>query len=109
MSEDIMRSNLMVLAHSFASAKGWALSTVSKKIHGDQSFMERYISGKGSTRIDTYFLMVDRFRAEWPTGAPWPQTTEVPKLSRTPHKKLPDRGARGKFLGKKLDKGSGGA
>lgn len=101
-----MRSNLMVLAQAFADAKGWALSTVSKKIHGDQAFLERYISGKGSTRIDTYFAMIDRFRAEWPTGAPWPKTTEVPKLSRTPHKTLPERGPDGEFLGKKLDKGS---
>ena len=106
MSEQIMRSNLMVLAQAFADAKGWALSTVSKRIHGDQAFLERYISGKGSTTVKTYFTMVERFRAEWPTGAPWPKTVEVPKLSRTPHKALPERGDSGKFLGKKLDKGS---
>ena len=101
-----MRSNLMVLAQAFADAKGWAMSTVSKRIHGDQAFLERYISEKGSTRIDTYFAMIERFRAEWPTGAPWPKTVEVPKLSRTPHKALPERGDSGKFLGKKLDRGS---
>jgi len=96
----------MVLAQAFADAKGWALSTVSKKIHGDQAFLERYISGKGSTRIDTYFTMVDRFRAEWPTGAIWPQTMEVPRLARTPNKPMPERDPKGLFLGKKLDKGS---
>lgn len=102
-----MRSNLMVLAQTFATANGWALATVSKKIHGDQSFLERYLAGRGSTTIKTYFGMVDYMRANWPKGTPWPKTVEVPKLSRTPSKALPGRDQTGKFLGKKLDKGSG--
>lgn len=102
-----MRSNLMALAQTFAIAKGWALATVSKRIHGDQAFLERYLQGNGSTTIKTYFTMVDRLRADWPPGVRWPKTVGVPKLTRKrPTRRLPKRGARGLFLGKKLDKGS---
>jgi hypothetical protein len=102
MSEQIMRNNLLVLAQTFATAKGWALATVSKKIHGDQAFLERYLAGQGSTTIKTYFLMVERLREAWPKGAPWPKTLAVPRLARVPHKPMPQRAPSGKFLGKKV-------
>ena len=107
MSEQIMRSNLMVLAQTFADAKGWALTTVSKKIHGDQKFLERYLAGNGSTTIKTYFIMVERMRADWPTGAKWPLTLPVPKLSRVQviDRAMPAReSGSGRFLGTKVHK-----
>jgi hypothetical protein len=82
MSEEIMRQNLMVLAQTYANARGWALATVSKEIHGNHQFLERYLAGEMSTTIKTYFLMVNRMRAKWPRGTPWPRTAPVPKLGK---------------------------
>lgn len=107
MSEQIMRDNLLVLAQTFATAKGWALTTVSKLISGNQSLLEGFISGRISPRIKTYFGMVDKLRAEWPKGVKWPVTRDVPRPARVPYReptKLPARGPGGKFLGKKVYK-----
>jgi len=75
-----MRSNLRALAYAFARARGHSLTTVSKHIHGSGEFFEKYFNGEGSTRIDTYFLMINRFRARWPKDLPWPEIEEVKKL-----------------------------
>lgn len=110
MSEQIMRENLLVLAQTYAIEKGWALTTVSKQIHGNQSFLEDFVAGKISTTLKTYHLMIDRLRDQWPTGLKWPTTREVPRPARVPYRapvNLPARGPGGKFLGKKLYKRRG--
>lgn len=109
MSEQIMRDNLTVLAQAYANAKKWSLATVSKKIHGKHSFLEDFIAGRASTALKTYFGMVDKLRADWPKGTPWPVTREVPKLSKVPYNPTSNarpKGPDGKFLGKKAPKGS---
>lgn len=80
--EDTMRSNLRALAWAFARANNISLTTVSKKIHGHGDFLQKYFDGQGSTRIDTYFLMVNRFRARWPESVDWPETEPVGKLGK---------------------------
>ena len=75
-----MRNNLRALAYAFARAKGLSLTTVSKEIHGSGPFFEKYFNGEGSTRIDTYFLLVNRFRARWPDGVEWPEIERPEKL-----------------------------
>lgn len=110
MSEHIMRENLLVVAQTYAAAKGWALTTVSKQIHGNQSFLEGFVSGRISVRIDTYHTMMDKFRAEWPPGAKWPVTRDIPAPKKLPYREpidLPERGTGGKFLGKKVHKRRG--
>ncbi len=107
MSEQIMRENLLVLAQTYATAKGWALTTVSKQIHGNQHFLEGVVSGNISTTIKTYHLMIDKLRANWPAGVKWPITRDVPRPTRTPYREpldLPKRGPGGRFLEKKLYK-----
>lgn len=110
MSEQIMRENLLVLAQTYATERGLALTTVSKQFHGNQSFLEGFISGKISTTVRTYFSMVDKFRAEWPKGLKWPETRSVPRPTRIAYREptnLPTRGEGGKFLGKKVHKSRG--
>lgn len=104
MSEEIMRANLLVLAQTYADAKGWQLTTVSKQIHGNQYFFRDFIAGKISTTLKTYFQMIDTLRLNWPVGLKWPVTRAIPHPSKVPHRTLPGRGPGGKFLGKKLSK-----
>lgn len=77
-----MRQNLLVLAQTFATAKGLALTTVSKQIHGRDDFLALYLKGKMSPTVRTYFKMVNRMRARWPRGTSWPQTRSVLKLGK---------------------------
>lgn len=99
-----MRANLLVLAQTYADAKGWQLTTVSKQIHGNQYFFRDFIAGEISTTLKTYFQMIDKLRLNWPVGLKWPATRAIPHPSKVPHRTLPARGARGKFLGIKVDK-----
>lgn len=107
MTEQIMRENLFVIAQTFATERELALTTVSKKIHGNQNFLDKYIRGEISTTLRIYFLMIERLRAEWPAGLEWPETREIPRPLRTPYRPLvnpPPRGSAGRFLGKKVHK-----
>lgn len=87
--EDLMRNNLIAIAQRYADARGWSLATVSKEIHGNQAFFAQYLAGRMSPRLDTYFAMIEKFRARWPRGAKWPSTAPIPKLG----KNVPERRA----------------
>jgi len=107
MSEQIMRENLFVIAQTFATAKGLALTTVSKRFHGNQNFLNDYVKGDISTTLKTYFGIIDKLREEWPTGTKWPETRSIPRPTRVAYRAptdLPPRGDSGKFLGKKVHK-----
>lgn len=107
MSEEIMQQNLLVLTQTYATAKGLALTTVSKRIHGNQSFIDDFIAGKISTTIKTYFGMIERLRDEWPKGTKWPVTRDIPRPGKVAFRApvpLPTRGPGGRFLGKKVPK-----
>lgn len=80
--EDLMRNNLIALAQTYASAKGWSLATVSKEIHGNQAFLAEYLAGRMSPTIRTYFAMVEKLRAKMPRGTKWPKTAPLPKLGK---------------------------
>ena len=77
-----MRENLLVLAQTYASATGASLGAVSKKIHGNHAFLEKFLNGEISTTLSTYFLMINRLRRKWPRKTPWPKTVAVPKLGK---------------------------
>lgn len=100
MSEQLMRDNLLVLAQTFATAKGLSLVTVSKKIHGNQRFLAEFIEGKVSTRIETYYQMIDRLRELWPDGLQWPELRDIPSPKRKAETAPLPRDGTGKFLGK---------
>lgn len=82
MTEKLMRQNLIVLAQRYAEAKKWSLSTVSKQIHGNQAFLEKYLRGEVAPTTETYFKMVNRLRINWPAGTEWPKTSPMPKLGK---------------------------
>jgi hypothetical protein len=108
-TEQIMRENLFVIAQAYSNATGLAMTTVSKKIHGNGEFFASFLVGKLSCGIGTYFLMIDKFRKAWPKNAKWPETAVIPRLSRTPYRppvNLPERGKGGRFLGTKIPKRS---
>ena len=102
MSEQIMRDNLLVLAQTFATAKGWSLVTVSKKIHGNQRFLAEFTDGAVSTTLKTYYQMIDRLRADWPKGTRWPKLRDVPAPGQRTEVVPHARDASGKFLGKNI-------
>jgi hypothetical protein len=86
MTEQTMRQNLFVIAQAYAEATGLSITTVSKKIHGNGDFFAGFLAGTLSCGVDTYFNLVNRFRARWPKNTPWPKTAGIPKLG----KKLDD-------------------
>lgn len=88
--EEIMRNNLFAIAQTYASAKNQAMTTVSKSIHGNQNFLQQYLQGKVAPTVKTYFTMVNRFRARWPKGTPWPKTVAIPKLGKKVDKGFED-------------------
>jgi hypothetical protein len=90
MSEQIMRENLTALAKKFAKARGLSLSTISKKIHGKSDFFEEYSAGRQTTRINHYWLMVNRLRMLWPPGVEWPKTKPIEELGKTVDKGFPN-------------------
>lgn len=91
MSERIMRQNLFVIAQAYSDATGLSMTTVGKKFHGNGSFFPGFLEGKLSCGVDTYFGMLDKFRAAWPKGAKWPLTSVVPRPSRVPYRPPADR------------------
>jgi hypothetical protein len=99
MSDSIMRENLMALANAYADATGLSLTTISKRIHGKQSFFAEYGAGKQTLRVNHYWYVIDRFREEWPDGTPWPKTRSIPPLV-----KSLDESARHNLLRKKQQK-----
>jgi hypothetical protein len=106
MSEQIMRENLFVLAQAYADARGLSMTTVSKRIHGNQRFLEKYLAGEISTTIRIYYQMIRRLRDGWPKGAPWPKTRGVPRPTRVDYETQSrsnerKRGGDGKFVSKK--------
>lgn len=80
--EELMRSNMLVIAQTYATAKGLSLSTVSKQIHGNQAFLSEYLAGRMSPTVRTYFAMLGKLRANWPRGVEWPRTAPIPKLGK---------------------------
>jgi hypothetical protein len=78
MSERIMRENLVTLAQVFASARGWSLATVSKHIHGNQAFLDKFLKGEVSPTLRTYFAMMEKLRNEWPPGVKRPKLARIP-------------------------------
>lgn len=82
MSEDTMRQNLIALAQTYATAKGLAMTTVSKQIHGRDDFLAKYLAGEMSPTVRTYFVMLNRLRNRWPRGTPWPSTRSIKKVGK---------------------------
>ncbi len=91
--EDLMRQNLIVIAQTYATAKGWSLATTSKQIHGNQAFLGEYLAGRMSPTMRTYFGMIEKLRLNWPVDAKWPETSAIPAPASNLGKKVHKRAA----------------
>lgn len=77
-----MTENLMVVAQTFASSRNWSLTTLSKRIHGNQGFLENYATGRVTVTIRTYFQIIEKLRQMWPEDLAWPITSALPPLGK---------------------------
>lgn len=69
-------SNLLKLARSYAAHEGLALGTVGRYFHGTSGIFEAMESGERTIGLTTYDEIVEKFRAKWPKGHPWPKIKE---------------------------------
>ena len=75
--EKTLRDNLMSLAFAYAKARGVALTTVSRQIHGNVNFLNDYGDDYISITVSKYAEMVIRMRETWPKGSPRPRMKVV--------------------------------
>lgn len=86
MVEEIVRANLLAIVAAFCKATGRSLISVSKEFYGNRDFFAKLSSGTRlivgspsrpggfSISLRKLDMMLDKFRAEWPRGTPWPAT-----------------------------------
>lgn len=77
MIDKTARANLLTIATAYAAATGLSLSTVSKRIHGKQRFLEDLRDGRCTVSLENLGNLVKRFSGQWPVGAKWPKTKPV--------------------------------
>lgn len=82
MTANIMRDNFLLIVAAYGVHKRMPETAISKKIYGNQAFMERYRKGEVSPTIRNYFAMIDKMAEDWPEDAPWPETMPIPKLGK---------------------------
>lgn len=81
--EELMRQNLIAMAQAYAHAKGWALATVSKEIHGNQAFLEGYLNGEMSPTTKKYFAMMKHLVSNMPESGRIPDLAFIHPLGKT--------------------------
>lgn len=84
MHAPIARANILALATAYADATGMTVDQISKKFYGRGDFIGVFVIRKASISVDKLDAMIDRFAAEWPDSAPWPELQDVPAKRRTP-------------------------
>jgi hypothetical protein len=80
--EQRCRDQLLALARGYAEAKGIALSTVARKFHGADFFLEEFERGNCTVTLRKYDEMIDALKANWPKGTKLPRKNYV-KSSRS--------------------------
>lgn len=74
--EDV-RKNLVALAAAYSKATGLAPTTIGAKFHGNRQFFLDLERRKISVTLSKADEIVDKFRACWPAGTPWPEMRTV--------------------------------
>jgi hypothetical protein len=66
--------NLAAIAAAYAEATGTPLKTVGRKFYGRGDFFTKSTLADGTEppSLKSVGAMLDKFREEWPPGAPWP-------------------------------------
>jgi hypothetical protein len=78
--EHQLQTYLLDLAHAYAGALNWKLSTVGKIAAGYGRFFERLGEGKTFT-VRKYDSVVRWFSANWPNDLAWPADVPRPSVS----------------------------
>src|SRR5262245_61571250 len=78
--EDVLRDYLLDIARAYAKATGYALTTVSRRFHGREYFLEEFAIGKTTITLRKYDEMVEAFESQWPRGVTFPQCTLVNRV-----------------------------
>jgi hypothetical protein len=64
--------NLFQIAEAYAKATGSTVKMVGKKFYGRADFFANMRAGRQTPSMSQFGKMLDKFRADWPPGVPWP-------------------------------------
>jgi len=73
MMESMCRAFLLSVAKAYAKATNLAMSTVSKRFHGADTFLEDFQDGKCSVTLRKFDSMIAEFRKLWPENTDFPK------------------------------------
>jgi hypothetical protein len=78
MFEQLIIDNLLAIASAYCQGTGRTINAVSKDFYGRSDFFDKLKAREATITIDRLGQMIERFRAEWPTGkVSWPNTRPV--------------------------------
>lgn len=80
MFETACKETLLALASGYAKAEGLSMSTVSRRFHGNQAFLDDFKRGKCSVTLSKLDEMVLAITAAWPAGAKRPKVNGAPGI-----------------------------
>lgn len=75
--EQVLRSQLMLLASAYCAARGVEMSTVAQRAMGDWRFFDRIQDGASFT-ARKFDQGVEWFSKNWPADAAWPENVARP-------------------------------
>ena len=70
--EDIARQNLKAIVAAYRKGTGRSLAAVSKELYGNVIFLEAFFAGTQTVSFKMMNTLLDKLRAKWPAGVPWP-------------------------------------
>ena len=68
MVERELKAYILGLARIMAREKGLKLTTVSRRVHGTDVFMQDFKAGKRTVTLRQVERMLRKFRKQWPDG-----------------------------------------
>ena len=71
------RTNLLILAGTYAKANRMSLSQVSTRAYGSAYFLQKFKEGKVSISLAKLDEMIAWFRENWPPNADWPMLRAI--------------------------------
>jgi hypothetical protein len=78
MIQDLCRENLLALAVAYMRATGLSMATVSRRVHGTDTFLEKFGLRRCSITLRKFDEMCMTFAEIWPAEAPWPKVYYLP-------------------------------
>lgn len=79
--ENELRSNLLLLAETYAKAKDFSLTTIARNAAGDWRFFDRLNEESKTFTARKYDEVVQWFSDNWPADLGWPDSIVRPAHS----------------------------